>query len=76
MRTVILVERILDTYQKAWREANREKVKATMKAWREANWEKKQASSKAHYTANREKILAATRLRRETARITTAGKKP
>ncbi len=47
--------------QKAYREANREKVAASQKAYREANREKVAASRKAYYEANREKGVAAGR---------------
>ena len=44
--------------QKAWYEANREKVAATKKAWYEANREKVAATKKAYREANREKVAA------------------
>ena len=46
------------TYQKAYREANREKISAYQKAYREANREKISAHKKAYREANREKISA------------------
>ena len=45
-------------YQKAYREANREKVAARNKAYREANREKMAAYQKAYREANREKYNA------------------
>jgi hypothetical protein len=44
--------------QKAYREANKEKIAAYQKAYREANKEKIKAKKKAHYEANKEKIAA------------------
>jgi hypothetical protein len=46
---------------KAYREANREKVRARKKAYCEANREKVSARKKAYYEANRERINAARR---------------
>ena len=43
-------------YQKAYYEANREKIAAQQKAYREANREKVAAQKKAWYEANREKV--------------------
>ena len=45
-------------YQRAYREANREKVLARQRAYREANHERVAASHKVYYEANREKVLA------------------
>ena len=45
-------------YNKAYYEANREKLKASSKAYREANREKIKACRKAYYEANREEIIA------------------
>ena len=46
------------TYKKAYREANSEKINAVNKAWKEANLEKVNAYSKAYREANSEKIKA------------------
>ena len=43
-------------YSKAYREANPEKVRASMKRWREANKDKEREYRKAYYEANKEKI--------------------
>ena len=48
----------LTAYQKAYYEANREKVAAQQKAYREANREKVAAYQEAYYEANREKLTA------------------
>ena len=53
---------------KAYREANREKLKARKKAYRESNPEKIKALSKAWYEANREKIKARKKAYREANR--------
>ena len=41
-------------YQKAWREANKDQVKAKHKAWYEAHKEEAKAAQKEYYQANRE----------------------
>ena len=45
-------------YQKAYREANKEKVLATQRAWYEDNKERKAATSKAYREANKERKAA------------------
>ena len=50
---------------KAWREANQEKVRAKNKAWREANREKARAKSKAWREANPEEHRAKNKAWRE-----------
>jgi len=50
-------EKIKD-YHKAYYEANKEQIKAKNKAYREANKEKKKAIDKAYYEANKEKRKA------------------
>ena len=45
--------------QKAYREANRDKVAAAKKAYYEANRDKVAAAQKAYYEANRDKVAAA-----------------
>ena len=54
--------------QKAYREANREKIAAQQKAYREANREKIAAQKKAYYETNREKIAAQQKVYYETNR--------
>jgi len=44
--------------KKAYREANKEKIKAFQKAYQKANKEKISAQRKAHYEANKERLLA------------------
>ena len=51
--------------QKAYREANPEKIAADHKAWREANKEKAAASQKAWKDANPEKVAASDKAWRE-----------
>ena len=48
--------------QRAYREANREKVAAQQRAYREANREKVAAQQRAYREANREKVAAYDRL--------------
>ena len=50
---------------RAWREANPEKVRASHRAWRKANPEKERAQSRARYQANPEKERAQSRAWRE-----------
>ena len=54
-----------EAYQKAYREANREKIKAAKKAYREANSGKVKAYSKMWYEANPEKQKAYYETNRE-----------
>ena len=51
-------------YFKAWREANKEKIKAYGKAWYEANKEKRKALDKAYKQANKGKVNALTAKRK------------
>ena len=48
----------LKAYKKAWHEANREIRNAKNKAWREANRDKEKARAKARYEADKEKSHA------------------
>ena len=59
----------LAEYKKAYYEANREKLAAQQKAYREANREKLAAQQKAYYEANREKINERRRRKRREKRI-------
>lgn len=55
----------LHDYNKAWREANQEREKATGRAWREANSEKKKAADKARYLNRSEREKAVSKKWRE-----------
>ena len=55
-------------YGKAYREANRERLAASQKAYREANRERLAASQKAYYEANREKVAEYGKAYREANR--------
>ncbi|MBR2697460.1 MAG: helix-turn-helix domain-containing protein, partial [Clostridia bacterium] len=54
--------------QRAYREANREKIAEAQRAYREANREKIAEAQRAYYEANREKIAEAQRAYREANR--------
>ena len=45
-------------YNKAYYQANKEKIKASAKAWRAANKEQKKEQNKAYYAANKEQCKA------------------
>ena len=53
------------TYNKAYYEANKDKIKASQKAYREANKDKINARRKAYYEANKDKIKASQKAYRE-----------
>ncbi len=55
-------------YDKAYREANREKTAARLKAWRTANRERVAAYQSAWYQANREKMAAQQKVYRHANR--------
>ncbi len=48
-------------YQRAYREANRERINARTRAWREANKDHVNANRKAWYEANKDHVLASRR---------------
>ena len=60
-------------YNRAWREANRERFAATQRAWREANKERFTAAMRAWREANREKHRATKRAWREANKKRVAG---
>jgi hypothetical protein len=53
------------TYQAAWYQANKERVKARTKAYCEANRERKRQADKAYHEANKETILPRERAKRQ-----------
>ena len=62
-------------YDKAYREANREKIAAKEKAYREANREKIAIGQKDWYEANKEKVIAQRKVYREANKEKIAAKK-
>ena len=62
--------------KRAWYEANRDKVAAQQRAYREANRDKVAAQKRAWYEANRDKVAAKQLAYREANRLKSAQKNP
>lgn len=56
----------INAQYKAYREANKDKINAQYKVWYEANKDKKKAQAKAYYEANKDKKMAYQKHRRKT----------